>query len=314
MRRVFLFFALLLAPLSAFAQKPPINGVAGPSSSAAFQSITTDARGTGGLTFGGATVTGTLTPGNVPTLTSQGIQDSGSQLITTMCPGCVPHNPTSNASGAVVLSPVLNLPPGTNSAPSYSSYQDATTGLYFRLSGRMSVTTGGNALIEFATATGVNTWLMNSNATPTLTAVGTVPAQISGGTNNGVDLMVGGATSYATRTSRNGSAANYNYLRILANDSGSAVQLQTVAAGASPDASPTLNVVPGGTGTFQYKGTEVATRGANTFAGTQTFATSSTGAGTQTFTNSPCSGLTSEQWIPVGITGQTGTWFIPACQ
>ena len=41
---------------------------------------------------------------------------------------------------------------------------------------------------------------------------------------------------------------------------------------------------------------------------------STTGAGTETFTNSPCSGLTTEQWAPVKIAGQTGTWFIPACQ
>lgn len=41
---------------------------------------------------------------------------------------------------------------------------------------------------------------------------------------------------------------------------------------------------------------------------------SSTGAGTQTLTNSPCTGLTTEQWIPVEITGQTGKWYVPACQ
>lgn len=49
-------------------------------------------------------------------------------------------------------------------------------------------------------------------------------------------------------------------------------------------------------------------------AGTVKFSTSSTGASTQTFTNSPCTGTTTEKWIPVSITGQTGTWFVPACQ
>lgn len=44
------------------------------------------------------------------------------------------------------------------------------------------------------------------------------------------------------------------------------------------------------------------------------FASSSSGAGAQTFTNSPCTGLASERWIPVSITGQSGTWFVPACQ
>lgn len=51
-----------------------------------------------------------------------------------------------------------------------------------------------------------------------------------------------------------------------------------------------------------------------TFSIPITFASSTTGAGTQTFTNSPCTGLTTEQWIPVAITGQTGTWYVPACQ
>lgn len=43
-------------------------------------------------------------------------------------------------------------------------------------------------------------------------------------------------------------------------------------------------------------------------------AASSTGVGTETFTNSPCTGLTTEQWVPVKISGQSGTWFLPACQ
>ena len=41
---------------------------------------------------------------------------------------------------------------------------------------------------------------------------------------------------------------------------------------------------------------------------------STTGAATQTFTNSPCTGNTTAQWLPVQITGQTGTWFVAACQ
>lgn len=54
--------------------------------------------------------------------------------------------------------------------------------------------------------------------------------------------------------------------------------------------------------------------GAIVLAGQPTFASSTTGVGTQTFTNSPCVGLTTAQWIPVTITGQTGTWNIPACK
>lgn len=49
-------------------------------------------------------------------------------------------------------------------------------------------------------------------------------------------------------------------------------------------------------------------------AGVIQYAASTAGAGTQTFTNSPCSTLTTERWIPAQITGQTGTWYVPACQ
>lgn len=51
-----------------------------------------------------------------------------------------------------------------------------------------------------------------------------------------------------------------------------------------------------------------------TFAGTTVFAASTTGASTSTFTNSPCTGLTTEQWVAIKITGQSGTWYVPACQ
>ena len=44
------------------------------------------------------------------------------------------------------------------------------------------------------------------------------------------------------------------------------------------------------------------------------FASSTTGSGTQTFANSPCTALTQEHWIPVQIAGQSGTWYLGACQ
>ena len=41
---------------------------------------------------------------------------------------------------------------------------------------------------------------------------------------------------------------------------------------------------------------------------------STTGAGVQTLTNSPCVTLTAAQWVPVTITGQSGTFYVPACK
>ncbi|HET6610121.1 MAG TPA: hypothetical protein VFG62_25880 [Rhodopila sp.] len=54
--------------------------------------------------------------------------------------------------------------------------------------------------------------------------------------------------------------------------------------------------------------------GAITMGGQVTLASSTTGAGAQTFTNSPCTGLTTERWVPISITGQSGTFYVPACQ
>ena len=61
-------------------------------------------------------------------------------------------------------------------------------------------------------------------------------------------------------------------------------------------------------------GLEINTSGTPIFLAQPTMASSTTGAGAQTFTNSPCAGLTTEKWIPVSITGQSGTWYVPACQ
>jgi hypothetical protein len=55
---------------------------------------------------------------------------------------------------------------------------------------------------------------------------------------------------------------------------------------------------------------------AQTAGSNPVFGNSVSGSGsTQTFTNSPCTGTTTEQWIPVQIYGTAGgTWYIPACQ
>lgn len=78
-----------------------------------------------------------------------------------------------------------------------------------------------------------------------------------------------------------------------------------------------LGTQKAGTGTsrdvsFVTGGTEFLRGNATT--NNPKFRTSSTGAGVQTFTNSPCTTLNTEQYIPVEITGQSGTWFIAACQ
>lgn len=97
------------------------------------------------------------------------------------------------------------------------------------------------------------------------------------------------------------SPSNSNYL--LLDDAGAALILN-----AGSQFSNNLQLAAGNT-------TEINITTSNiTLSEPLKFAASSTGASTQTFTNSPCSGLTTARWISVQITGQTGTWFVPACQ
>lgn len=60
--------------------------------------------------------------------------------------------------------------------------------------------------------------------------------------------------------------------------------------------------------------TKIATTAQVQAAIASQYASSTTGAGVQTMTNSPCTGLTVGQWIPISITGQTGTWYLFACK
>lgn len=70
----------------------------------------------------------------------------------------------------------------------------------------------------------------------------------------------------------------------------------------------------GGTAPAAGHFSTLSATGVLTLSAQPAFASSSTGSGTQTFVNSPCTGLTTAKWIPVTITGQSGTWNIPACQ
>lgn len=97
----------------------------------------------------------------------------------------------------------------------------------------------------------------------------------------------------------NNTATAVDFLTLTGSAAGSPGIVGIGASGTDTDIS--ISLTPKGAGTI------VA-------AGPIKLASSTTGAGTQTFTNSPCSGLTSERWIPYQITGQTGTWYIPACQ
>lgn len=65
MRAFWIFLFGLIITLPVQAQKPPINGVAGPTTSDQLRGIMTDSAGTGALLFGGADIN-KLTQGSVP--------------------------------------------------------------------------------------------------------------------------------------------------------------------------------------------------------------------------------------------------------
>ncbi len=98
----------------------------------------------------------------------------------------------------------------------------------------------------------------------------------------------------------NTAAANATFQGSLSNGSGAGgdIIVKTTASSASSGAQNT------GVEAVRFTG------GTNNVK----FRASTTGAGIATFTNSPCTILTTEQWIPVEITGQTGTWYLAACQ
>jgi hypothetical protein len=94
-----------------------------------------------------------------------------------------------------------------------------------------------------------------------------------------------------------GVATGFGYVQLAAGVDGATISIGT----GNGLTNGNLNLAAIGTGVVNFM---VPTK----------FSASSVGAGTQTFTNSPCGGTTTARWVPILITGQTGLWYIPACQ
>ena len=107
-----------------------------------------------------------------------------------------------------------------------------------------------------------------------------------------------------------GTGGNWGRI-IFGNTASGTIQLSAPASGALGSSTLTMPAV---TDTLAVLGAAQTFTGALTFSGGITLASSTTGAATQTFTNSPCTGLTAEKWVPITIVGQTGTFYVPACQ
>jgi hypothetical protein len=124
------------------------------------------------------------------------------------------------------------------------------------------------------------------------TTTGALPTGLTAGTTYYVISAGFGANAFEVSATVGGSAINTS-------SAGSGTQTAATATAQEPPI--TALTIKGGTQQVNF---------AQPFQA----ASSTTGAGTATFTNSPCTGLTTEQWFPVKINGQTGTWYVPACQ
>lgn len=196
----------------------------------------------------GATVTGTLTAGNVPILTATGIQDSGVALVSTLAANSVWGN-NSASSGPPSALTVLNMGTGTVGAPIYSFSTDATTGMYMSASGNLDFAVGGKRAITLGTVSASGNYVQfSANSTPTFRAQGgaNTPLQIAGNGTGGVDLMSGGAATYIWRSAP-GSGTNVNYWKSLASATTVAIELQAVGT----DTDISMLLTPKGAGTVK---------------------------------------------------------------
>lgn len=180
---------------------------------------------------------------------------------------------------------------------------------------------GGNTIIGGASFAAANTWFgVNASA-----------AEAASGMTLGFSSSTTPGSASDTVFSRLSAAVMHQGAADAAAPVAQTFGVQGVVTGTSNTAGANWTFLgSAGTGTgvggdIIWKVSKAGTTGSAQNAQTEAFRiaaatalpqwpSSSTGAGTETFTNSPCTGLTTEQWIPVQVTGQTGTWFVPACQ
>jgi hypothetical protein len=209
----------------------------------------------------GVTITGTLTPGNIPILTASGIEDSGVALLSTLPANTVWGNNSSATSVPAALT-VLNLAAATAAAPAYSFGTDTTSGLYLTSSGVVSMAAGGKLIMKFNTpGASSNSLEVSANNTPTIRAVGTnIPLQLAGAGTAGVDMMTAGAANYLWRYSAVGTVVNYFKSTGTASGAGN-ITIEAVGGDSNID----ISLSPLGTGVLRF-GTRTAI-GAETVTG-----------------------------------------------
>jgi len=203
----------------------------------------------------GATVTGVLTPGNVPILTAAGIEDSGVALVSTIAATTVWSNNTSGEAAPGANS-VLTLGNGTAAAPIYSFNASTGTGVYSPAANYVALTAGGNRGFQ----------VRSTDATSYLEYIysGGVVLRAQGGTN--VDASLSGNGTGNVYLKNNGASGNSilfratgpvtaggasNYLRLTVGDgAGNGPSLTPVVQGTG-DTNVNIDLIPLGTGVLR---------------------------------------------------------------
>lgn len=117
-----------------------------------------------------ATLTGSLVSGNVAMTTTTGVKDSGVGMLLTAL--SVWGNNTNSAALPSALT-ALTLGSGAISAPTYSFFADATSGLYMITAGVVGVQSSGKRIMQVQNGGTLGGYLIfDANNTPSIAAAG----------------------------------------------------------------------------------------------------------------------------------------------
>lgn len=210
-----------------------------------------------------AAQSGSIAENNIAIANSGGqLVDSNFQLVTSLPAGNLVCNPTSS-SGLPVLCGTLPMPVGTAALPTFTSYVDPTSGIYFPSVGRTGISSGTNPVAVFVGNSSTNSFLFSASSTPTIDAVGTLGLQlrypVAGA---GVTVISSGSNQVASRFSDCGSTSTcYNYLWLRNAGNGSDPSITAVVGTGGSDTNVGFNFVPAGSGTLKVGGTAVLLNG-----------------------------------------------------
>lgn len=205
------------------------------------------------------TITGALTAGNVAKLTTDGVEDSGVQLLTSMTARTVWGNNSASAGPPGELT-VLTLGDGTVAAPTYSFGASTGTGLYSPTADYAAIAAGGKRAVQMRSAdtTSFMEYIYSGGVIWRAQGGTNVDASFAGNGTGDVYLKNNGASgnSIIFRATGPASAGGVsNYPRFTVGDGAGAGPTLSVVAQGTGDTNAPININPLGTGALQTTAT-----------------------------------------------------------